>query len=536
MNTTSRSSYFNLRNHTDLGALLLILVLAASVRVFNLNLLGPFIDESGHIDLALRYDYVPLYERIAQGKVLGYILFYPTAQWAQDPLLATRLLIAVIGIFTTAGIFLVGQRLAGQTAAVLAGLIWAISPFVVFHDRLALHDPFVSLFLAWALFLLIDAIKCMSRARSFLAGLLLSLATLTKVYAGIGGVWLIIIGIAIIERKNIRNYMEIVIASGVGFTLPLLLTAVYLYPVLDLFIQMRQTYIAHFLSAPQGMSTWQLLATNLSTIGAWIGGYDSNAFGCFLLMAFVLAAFQPSKEKIALLLVSVITIFVFAVSFVVWFPRYFLPSLIPLSLLIGVAGADLSRQTQTAWSQKTRGKWLSGMVTVLMSSLFVVSFFAWLTTDLILQTNPSQAQIPALDRYQYFDGWPSGIGVGETVTFLDTLTSSAENAAPVLVITGGFGRHGFWSVPLQMRGNPNIQFRNLDIRSETDLRKLVDYSAQQRTLILLEYPLVIIPQQLVSLVDPAPTLIFEYKRSRAEGGFQIYELNRNARIVEASRQ
>jgi len=151
-----------------------------------------------------------------------------------------------------------------------------------------------------------------------------------------------------------------------------------------------------------------------------------------------------------------------------------------------------------------------------------------------LQKRPLEVRIPYIDQYQYLNGWPSGSGIAEAAAFLDNLSNEATEG--LLVITGGFGTHGFWSLPLVLKDNKTIRFQYVYIGSRQDLLPIIANVAKRRTLLLLEPPRDSIPSKVFSLISPSPILLFEYKRPKAEGGFQIYELAKSTQLRLFSNQ
>lgn len=68
-----------------------------------------------------------------------------------DYVYGLRLLAVFAGVLTTAALLIIGWTLGGRVAALLAGLVWALSPVVVEWNSLAIPDPLVYLASAWTL-------------------------------------------------------------------------------------------------------------------------------------------------------------------------------------------------------------------------------------------------------------------------------------------------------------------------------------------------------------------------------------------------
>jgi hypothetical protein len=507
----------------DLIWLLLIVGIAASTRFFGLSLLGPFIDEAGHISLATNYDYYPLYQRAGDGvKVLGFILFYPTAQLFQDPLYATRFMVASSGILTTLGLILTAQQLGGRAAGILAGLFWATLPLVTFHDRLALHDPLISLFLVWALFFLLKAIKSNDWPTSFISGLLVGLTIIIKISALSGLFFLFLMLTTAVNRSNLRSYLKVLTAFIVGFTLPCLFLFLALIPYLDQIGVRSLQYTATFFSGGnplENVSRWQVFLVNLGKISNWYTRYNSIFFGLYSIGVMLLALARPNKLKLALLFAILFAFFAHTLYFRIWFSRYLLPSLIPMVLLAALVTTEWFKQVILMWPQKSSmiNRLIILLPAFLMTILLALSVPTWISTNLALPTDPFKADIPADDQFQYFYGWPSGDGTKEAATFLNRFARNSP--AKTVVFTEGFGSHSLWSVPVLIKNNPQLEFRSIHIGSRQDFLPVLAAATRQPTLIFFKPP-----PEIFSLISPPPSLIFDYKRSHAEGGFQIYEL------------
>jgi len=96
----------------------------------------------------------------------------------------------------------------------------------------------------------------------------------------------------------------------------------------------------------------------------------------------------------------------------IWYPRYLLFTtvpLLPLAALGFVTGFDL-----------VRGRVPVGrpMATMLAAVALAAVLWPALRFDLWLWTDPARAPFPALDRFQYVTGWPSGYGARDTIAFL----------------------------------------------------------------------------------------------------------------------
>ncbi|MEI7567410.1 MAG: hypothetical protein WCJ10_06200, partial [Opitutaceae bacterium] len=116
------------------------------------NLMGPelFVDEGANILTALDPRVRSAFEPLAQGRPWLIYLFQPAGWWPAQALATARLMSAGAGLATMAALGWTLYQLAGRTAALFGLWLWAVLPLAVFHERLALQDPFVTALLAWS--------------------------------------------------------------------------------------------------------------------------------------------------------------------------------------------------------------------------------------------------------------------------------------------------------------------------------------------------------------------------------------------------
>jgi 4-amino-4-deoxy-L-arabinose transferase-like glycosyltransferase len=506
-----------LRSRSDWMDVSLVLLCAAVVRMLNLRGQPPFIDEAGHIYGATHYDFYPLMTRLRAGKVLGYFVFYPTAKFAGDPLFATRFLVALIGVLTVLGVFVFTRRIANLTAAYFAATAWALMPFVVFHDRMALHDPLVSLCMIWSMVFSVDAVRRKSPLSGALAGCLLAAAILTKINAAIGVVWVASIAVALWKGRDARGYIKTALAFLIGL----------IVPILPMLLAIERLGMS---AGPAQATDSSVLWPNVQTAAMWFTTYNSVPFALLAAAALLESLMRPSRMKVCLLFSFLVSLLVHALVFKEWYPRYFIPSLLPLTILAGMAVSKWLEIAIAAWKRRYSWPldWMPLGGTIAMFLLVAGSAFHWIRSDWISMNGPVSAELPPIDRIQYVDAWSAAYGLDRVAAFLKS--QAEQSRRKVVVLVGSFGTHGWWSLPL-------ITPRDADIRtvsgfdgSRYSLSKAVLEAPKQPTFLLFEPPVLNARANLLALITPAPVLVLEYKRPRGEGGFQLYALDASARM------
>ena len=316
-------------------ALAFILIFAALLRCVHLDVLPPFIDESGHIRSV--NDITPDFYQI--GKVLGQYIFRPVVNASSDPLSAVRLLVGVIGVFTVFGIYLVTKRLARVSAlrpraagasGLIAASIWAFQPLILFHDRLALHDPLVVAFHVWALLAALYAFARQDLRISVAAGLLCGFAGMVKfpMLALVGSC--ILLGLAQLPRSQwIASWRvgAVMIASAVP-------PFAILWPNRDKFLGSIGSFVG---SQSPHVSRINLFTENFASLVGWLAGYNTIWFLVLLGIVFCYALSHPTPIRVALAACCALPVLVLTASMTVFFARYLLPFAIPAAVLVGLS-------------------------------------------------------------------------------------------------------------------------------------------------------------------------------------------------------
>jgi 4-amino-4-deoxy-L-arabinose transferase-like glycosyltransferase len=307
-----------------------VLVIAAALRLAGLGGLPPFIDESGHVAFLN-----PIHPTFFQlGKILGQFVFRLASGLSSDTLYALRLVIALFGVLTTFGVFLTGRLLGGTGAGLLSGLIWAILPIVTFHDRLALHDPMISLFHVWSIYLLLIAMQSNDLRIAAGAGLLSGLAALVKIPLFPLAAGCLLLGFIRIPKDGWGEKKNLAFGFAGGFLAAMLI----LLPNAGMLFG-GNIYQETGIGA--GASSVSRLFTNLGRVYSWLAGYNSVGF----VLAAAACAWLAIRghDPLRKILLGLFAVPVFGMSLLLnaFFARYLLVTLIPLTFLMALTAADI---------------------------------------------------------------------------------------------------------------------------------------------------------------------------------------------------
>ena len=163
---------------------LFILLIAFFLRIYNLTNLPIFVDEAIYVRWAqvMNAESTLRFIPLSDGKQPFYMWsVIPFLKIFSDPLFSARLLSvltgvgAVIGVFASAYILLKSRKLA-----LLSSFIYAILPFSIFFDRMALVDSMLAFFGIWIFFFGMLTAKTLRFDFALITGFVLGGALLTK--------------------------------------------------------------------------------------------------------------------------------------------------------------------------------------------------------------------------------------------------------------------------------------------------------------------------------------------------------------------
>jgi Dolichyl-phosphate-mannose-protein mannosyltransferase len=395
-----------------------------------------FVDEGANILTALDPRVRLAFEPLAQGRPWLIHLYRPAGWFSTDVLLAARLLTAGAGLATLAALGWTLHLLAGRAAALSGLWLWAVMPLAVFHERLALADPFVTALLAWAMALTAAGSRAERKGNGLwyvVAGGFLGIAFLLKISAALALPWLGIVYLAIqhhLRQPLFDRRLGFLVLGTMAPVLTLGSNLRHLGSGLERYGALAPLASADFLVAGYGrLQAWI----------AWYAGYGGWPLGLLLLAALGLAGSQ--RHRLALTCASgwIVTVLITSLCYQNSYARYLLPDQVPLMLFLGLtAGAGLTtvRLRPVAWA------------------LLVSALAAWGHASWTISPKPEQAAVPAAEIAQYYTGPWSGRGLREVRQFLTDYAD--RNKVSCLVLTHRFLRPGCYGLLLAERGDPRI--------------------------------------------------------------------------------
>ncbi len=352
-----------------------------------------------------------------------------------EPVAAARLPHVAAGLLTFLTIGAFGARFLSHRAAVASMLLWTFLPFPLFFERLATPDAMLagagmlSLYLGSRL----AARRRPSPALAWATGGVTAATALVKMPVSFYFVlapalaWLLSAGALGRSRRDLARAMlpPALLLLAIGLTAGLRYY-LGLQPVGFGLLHLAQK--GSFDAGGTGFSS--PLAGNLWSMGQYLRAYFSLPLALWLGISMALALARGRAEHRYLAILGGFYLAAFLLGAKLLFPRYLLPALPPLVLLMGWAAAELlARTAEVASGGMTRPArrvrivldWAAAGVLVLLTLPFARTLFA----------QPEALRLPALDRAQYVEGWPSGFGFQAAASYLAGALGEDPAAAAV---------------------------------------------------------------------------------------------------------
>ena len=415
-----------------------IILLGLILRLYNLDLIPIFGDEAIYIRWAqvMRAEPGLRFIPLSDGKQPLFMwVVIPFLKIIHDPLVAARVVSVFTGIGSLIGVFVLtyilfnrshselvsesseskDEKILNQVQddkkkvqiALLASLIYAISPFTIFFDRMALADSMLAFFGVWTLVFSLLTARKIRLDTAILAGFCLGGAFLTKSPASF---FAAIIPIALILTdwpktfKKRFNRLSVyvflftftyvigfaiynILRLGVNFQMIALRNKDYVFPITRMLQSPFDPLIPH---SKDILNYFWLMGPSVLVLLMLVGiylGWKLFRKETFILLAWgilpILAVAEFSKTMTA---------------------RYIYFSL-PYLFIV----ASLSLRVKLNHLRGEIGSHLEFLTKVLVALLALHALFI----DFQLLTNPQKANLPRSERSGYLEEWTSGYGIKE---------------------------------------------------------------------------------------------------------------------------
>jgi len=409
-----------------------ILALALFLRLYNLNLLPIFGDEAIYVRWAqvMRAEPTLRFMPLSDGKQPLFMWsIIPFLKVLSDPLSAGRIVSVLTGLGSLVGVFVLSFYLfKSRKIALIASFFWAVSPFSVFFDRMALVDSMLAMFGVWTLIFGLITAKTLRLDTAMLTGFALGGALLTKSPALFFVILLPLTwflsnwpkGRRLFNKKRLVHLTKLaallvvslviayamynILRLGPNFHMVGIRNQDYIFPLSHLWTNPKDPFIAYFDRSIEWL--WQL--------------------GPSLLVIFILGSLvnlkKYGKEIILLATWGFLPILVQSEFAKVFTTRYILFSLPPLIVL--------AASTFTTGGERLKKILVAGLIFFTFHSFYI---------DRLILTQPEAAPLPRTMRSGYLEEWTSGTGISEVSMIIREEYRQSPQQKIVVGTEGYFG-------------------------------------------------------------------------------------------------
>ncbi len=431
---------------------LLILIGGAFLRFFNLNSLPVFADESIYVrwSQVMRVESTLRFLPLSDGKQPLFMwTVIPFLKFISDPLIAGRAVSALCGLLTVIGVGMAAFILfKNYRLALFAAAIWAVLPYALFFERMALADGMLVMFMIWTFVFAWLALQRLRLDLAMLAGFTLGFAWLTKFPAifayflipltlFFSGWWtrplkarLLAVGLVLVTFF-ISFAMYNILRLGPEFYMIGIRNRDYVWPLSEIIKHPLDPLLPHIKDA---LTFYLYLTTPLGLLLALLGLADGEL--------------KHVRARIVLAAWWLIPVLGQAFIAKVFTARYLLFT-VPFAVILMAHGL-------WHFGDRTKKHFL-GMI------LFGLLVFLCLVSDGLLIVNPAKAVLPENERSGYLEDWTAGTGLRQVSDYLHGLPANTH----ILVGSEGYFGTPFSALQMYLNDRPGVRVIGvgLDIRS-----------------------------------------------------------------------
>jgi len=444
---------------SEVFLLLGILLVYLFLRIINLTSFPIFTDEAIYLRWAqiAKNDANWRFIALTDGKQPLYIwITMIVMKIIQDPLLAGRLVSVVSGGFTIIALFFLGKILFKETKiGILAAVLYLFSPFSMVVDRMAMMDSLLATTMLWALIFEILLVKTLRLDIALILGGIIGLAVLTKT-SGFIALYLLPLSLLLFDWQEKTKFKKL--GKWIILVIVTVLISQAMYSILRLspffhmigqkdhtFVYGFNEWIKHpflfFIGNLKGLFDWTIKYLTLPIVALII-------LGLFWSKTFL-------KEKLLIFSWYIIPLTGLALFGLVLYPRFIFFMVVPLFLLASLGIYNIFSKIKFTF------------IKVIIFILIII-IPSKICLDLIIK--PENAKIPGADSNQYFNDWPSGWGVKESVDFFK---KQAESEKISIFTEGTFGLMPA-SLELYLVDNKNIFIKGIWPIPEVPPKEVMD--------------------------------------------------------------
>jgi len=420
-----------------------IILLGLILRLYNLDLIPIFGDEAIYIRWAqvMRVEPGLRFVPLSDGKQPLFMwLTIPFLKILSDPLVAGRMVSVLSGLGSLIGVYVLSRVLfKSHKASLIASLFYAISPFSVFFDRMALADSLLTMFGIWTLVFSIITVQKIRLDTAMLAGFSLGGGLLTKspatFFAALIPFTLILSDWPKTFKKCFNRLsvyvflfsftyaigflMYNILRLGTNFHMIAIRNKDYVFPLSHIFQNTLDPSVGHLKDT---VDYFWLMGPSVLVLFILTGIY--NGWKLF------------RRETIILLAWGILPILAVAELSKTMTARYVYFA-VPYLLIISSLSLSFAVKKKVMGAKlihPSGGFLLSPLVRILFVAFVVHAF----VLDYQLLTNPQSANLPRSERSGYLEEWTSGYGIKEVSEYLREQPKNLPAGRQVIVGTEGY--------------------------------------------------------------------------------------------------
>jgi len=412
-------------------AFFLITAAAFALRFINLVDQPIFADEAIYIRWAqvMRVEPTLRFLPLLDGKQPLFMWsIVPFLKFFNDPLFAGRFVSVLTGLGSLLGIFVATYLLfKSKKAALVASFIYAISPFSIFFDRMALVDSMLSMFGIWTFVGVVVTARTLRLDVAMITGFLLGFSLLTKstalFYVLLLPLALLIVNLKKTKKKTVKitSLLKVVLlfASSVIIAYGMY-NILRLGPNFQLLSQRNFDYVypySHVLTSP-----FDPFEPFIQRIFQYLIILGPGLLAVLLVLG-VLSGFRKYRKQIIFValwwLLPTLLVAEFSRTMTTRYVLFTFPYLVILASL-GIMHVK----------ENFRKIFVIGLI------LFI---FQAVNSDRLILSNLESANLPRSERSGYLEEWTAGTGIKEIADYIKDVQKQNPDRKIVVGTEGYFG-------------------------------------------------------------------------------------------------
>ena len=489
-----------------------IIALYFFTRLYNILGLPIFTDEAIYVRWMQIAENDPdwLFISLTDGKQPLFIWAgIPLLNLFSDPLFAARMVSVFAGFFSLIGIFFLASELFNnKKLGLLASFLYALFPFALVYDRIALYDSMVATFVIWGLYLGVLLVRYLRIDIAIGLGVVAGLGMLAKTSANFGLI-LLPFSLVLFDWKDKKRNKKLLKWGAYAILAVIIANVIYQLLRLSPFFYIVAEKNLLFIYSPEQWikSPFAFVFNNSRTLFEWVATYLTVPF-----LILVAASFFVTKkylpEKLFLLACFIVPFFSLSFFGKLLYPRYLLFMTMPLLILGSFTLYHLLLLIKNIW--------LKGIVIIVFTAMFVV-------TDYFIITDFVKASVPKAEKGQFITDWPGGVGVRETIAYL------SEKAKDEKIYVGTGGTFGLmpYALEIYLHDNPNITIKGFWPVESTPPKEVLEAAKKMPTYFVMYQGCPSCPETGIAPSEWKAESVLEFERIEPDSFYNLYEIKRN---------